>query len=776
MATPLPVSLPSGPFSRDDRFVVMDNDLDIPTLSPADAREKDRQAALDALDLLGGPRLHDLDALCDIAAATFAAPVTFLSLIDRDMQIIRAAKNVNVAETPRALSICNYTIAQNDVLVVPDLLADDRFRDNPLSTRRIRFYAGAPLRYENRFNLGSLCVLDIKPRHFSERDRELLAEFARIAVGLLHERVLARETERQREQLEQAARELYRKHRIMSQTERLAQIGGWEIETDGQGPTLSDEVYRMAGLPIGMPVNQDEMTAFLADGSRAVVEERMQRLARTGEAFDIEVEASSVRGDTGWVRITGERETVAGRSTRLFGVVQDITQRRAEQHRLWHMANHDPLTGLPNRAYFMERFQAAIALAQHQGTGLALMFVDLDNFKDINDTLGHSSGDAYLVEVSRRIQAQLRPEDMVGRLGGDEFAILVTSVADAGQVGAIARRILTLFHTPFTETALRVSPSASLGVAIYPEDGRTPRELMQNADIALYAAKASGRANARFYEPGNREALERRLDEVAAFRRALAEGQIAIHYQPQVRLSDGALHGFEALTRWRRPEGGYRPAGEFADVFDDPESMIALGAFVREQVCADLARWRAAGLDPCKVSINASACELRTGDYVDACLAALGKAGLPAELLEIEITESVAFGHQNEGFEDIFERLERNGIRIALDDFGTGYASLLHLKRYAIDQLKIDRTFVTNLLDDSDDAAIVRAIVGLAGTLGINAVAEGVETEAQRQWLVEIGCPYAQGFLFSPAVPGEAVEAMLARRCAGRLAWPWSGA
>lgn len=429
----------------------------------------------------------------------------------------------------------------------------------------------------------------------------------------------------------------------------------------------------------------------------------------------------------------------------------------------------DALTGLSTRSHFQCRFAKALAEAPSSGNKIALALLGLDNFKDVNSALGHKAGDCLLIEVADRIQDVLGSKDAASRFGGDEFAFFLTGLKSAKDVEPISHELMEAVSDTMARHAPRLRSSASLGVALYPDHGTDATELIQNGDIALCQAKAEGKGRVRFFEPGMRAALDRRLQQLATFKSLLEAGSLRPFYQPQIRLSDRRSYGFEALARGVLPDGKIIYPGDFQAALEEPETSVLLGEHMLRSVSDDLHHWRETQMPACKVSVNVTGPELSSEDYPDRISDLFLSKGLPLSNLTLEITESVLF----DDFPKVAKTLaslRKLGVSISLDDFGTGFASLTHLKRFPIDQIKIDRSFVTNLPVNAGDRAIVRAMVTMAKSLGINTVAEGLENEAQLKSLRMLGCDYGQGFLFSPAVPVDQAEEYFRRNRAYRRA------
>ncbi|AUH52113.1 diguanylate cyclase [Chromobacterium sp. ATCC 53434] len=459
----------------------------------------------------------------------------------------------------------------------------------------------------------------------------------------------------------------------------------------------------------------------------------------------------------------------AGECLHYVAVFSDITQRKQAEERLHFLANHDALTSLPNRTLFLERLQGALERAGASGHGVALLFIDLDRFKLVNDTLGHHAGDQLLIRIARALQLQLRPGETVARLAGDEFTVLLEDIGGEAQAAGRAQQVLDAITALSGAAGQQMFISASIGISMFPDDGRDADTLLVHADTAMYLAKERGKNGFQFYTADmNARALER-LKLEYSLHRALAQQELELWYQPKVALDSGRMIGAEALLRWRHPELGLVSPERFIPIAEESALIAQIGDWVLSTACADIRRWRDAGLWPGRVAVNVSGRQLKHGDFVGQLERALSEYRLDSGALELEITESVAM-EDDGGMVEMLRRLQRLGLYLSIDDFGTGYSSLSYLKRLPVRGLKIDRSFIMDLHRDGDDAAITRAIVSIARSLGLDVVAEGVEEEAQRRFLLEQGCNCAQGYLFSKPLPREAFAALLAEAQAGSLA------
>ncbi|MBI5329516.1 MAG: EAL domain-containing protein [Betaproteobacteria bacterium] len=460
-----------------------------------------------------------------------------------------------------------------------------------------------------------------------------------------------------------------------------------------------------------------------------------------------------------WLSIRSVHDP-SGQLSHYIGVFTDLSELRDAQEKIERMAYHDALTGLPNRALLRDRAEQAIAEAARHGGKTAVMFIDLDNFKAVNDSLGHAVGDRLLCEVTERLRGCLRASDTLARYGGDEFVLIPHDLDGLDALEGAAEKILDCFYAPFQMESQSLSMTCSIGIAVYPDDGSTYDGLMQRADTAMYQAKEAGRNAWRFFESSMNLAAQEHLELHSLLHQALGEGEISLHYQPRVDLASGVLLGAEALMRWNSRKLGSVPPDRFIPVAESSGFITQLGHWALLEACHHVESWRKQGLFTGVISVNLSALQFARSDLPRTVEEALKQSGLPSERLELELTESM-LAMDVEKATQTLSKLKRLGVRLAIDDFGAGYSSLAYLKRFEVDVLKIDQSFVRDLADDADDAAIIRAIVTLAATLGLSTTAEGVETRQQLEYLRRTGCQEGQGWLFGHPMPAETFEQWL---------------
>ena len=582
------------------------------------------------------------------------------------------------------------------------------------------------------------------------------------------------------ERLRSYLEELRRSRERLESAQRLARIGSWQLDLQSGELTGSAEFHHLLGLEVGEPEKALPHSQVL---ERIHPEEREEfaRALRLSLSQGVDLYLDNRVALEGEERILHTQarllETDANGGRRLEGTVQDVTDRRRTEQQIRFLAYHDALTGLGNRDLFSERLELALSRARRNDACVGVLFLDLDHFKRINDTLGHSAGDQLLRRVADRLVMIVRDSDLVAhdrtdfdsavsRLGGDEFTLLLTDVEDPRNLAKVAQRILAALARPFGIQGHEVFVGCSIGITSWPMDGDDVESLLRNADTAMYHAKDHGRNHYQFYtESMNAEAL-RRLTLEQKLRRAIEENELELHYQPKISLADGSIRGFEALLRWRDPEIGTVLPGDFIPIAEETGLIVAIGEWVLREACRQISTWDAADLPRCPIAVNLSAQQFRNGHLAELVSRILDEAGVSPDRIQIEITESTLVADDASVVREL-EALRARGVRVAIDDFGTGFSSLAYLRRLPVDILKIDRSFVSDIARDGGDAALVAAIVSMGRALQLELVAEGVETDEQRELLASWGCDEFQGFRFSPAVPASDVLALW-QRAGGR--------
>jgi diguanylate cyclase (GGDEF)-like protein len=624
------------------------------------ANEVDRLATLARYRIMDSEAEPAFDEITRLIASVCEAPIALVSLVDGDRQWFKSCIGVSDSETSRDVSFCGHAMCDPGRLtIVPDARIDPRFADNPLVTGHpyIRFYAGSPLITETGFAIGTLCVIDTKPRFMTSQQEDALRVGSHAVIMLLEQRRTIAEL------------------RIATETQH-------RIEADLRA---------------------------------------------------------------------------------------EIAQRRQIEQQLNFSSSHDGLTQLPNRAEFISRLEAALRrLHSSDGSRFAVCFIDLDRFKQVNDTLGHSTGDALLVEVGRRLNEVVRAGDAVARLGGDEFTMLVDGISNEAMASAVSARVATVLSSKLHLGAADFSVTASIGVCLVDESYTSVGEILRDADIAMYASKDRGRNRSTIFTSRLRDQFAHANERQLTLRKALEKREFRLAYQPIVSVArpDVAPAAFEALLRLRLADGTLQSAAQFIEAAEQTGLIVELGAWVLREACLEAQRWQRAGAAPVAVTVNVSAKQLAEPDFAATVKSAVRDAGLDPQLLALEVTESILIADIDASVA-ILNELREFGARVYLDDFGTGYSSLSYLRKFPVDRLKIDRSFVSGANADIADAVIVNSIVSLAHKLGVEVVAEGVETEQQRVALAAIGCDWAQGFLFSPAVPAPEALTLLRQWNAG---------
>jgi diguanylate cyclase (GGDEF)-like protein/PAS domain S-box-containing protein len=536
----------------------------------------------------------------------------------------------------------------------------------------------------------------------------------------------------------------------------------WEQDADFHFSRISGGMVRTTGvdpvLRLGRPrweipylgISREQM-----DAHRALVESH--------QPFrDFQYAYAMPSGEIWWVSISGEPVfTRDGKFNGYRGVGSNITEKRRTEAQIRELAEYDFLTGLPNRMLLSARFDLALRQAKHKHEGMALMFVDLDRFKNINDSLGHHIGDQILAETARRLLEATRATDTVSRHGGDEFVLLLPGATDPGHLAQLAESLIKKIGAPHRISGHELTVTPSIGLTIWPQDGEDLNSLVKNADLAMYHSKSEGRNQFSFFRAEMNQKVTERLSVENALRRALSRNrsrnEFTLVYQPIFRIPGRKLIGVEALIRWNSEELGEVSPARFIPVAEDSGLIIELGEWVAHEACAQLRRWREAGLGCFPVTINVSGVQFKSRRLVDQLLHAISVNGLTAHDLEIELTES-ALVSEGDAASSTLDAMALVGFRLVVDDFGTGYSNLIYLKRFDISKLKIDQSFVRDITTDPDDAAITRGIIGLAKSLGLRVVAEGIEHAAQLEFLLASGCEEAQGFLLSHPLTPEVLQ------------------
>ncbi|ODA66487.1 Cyclic di-GMP phosphodiesterase Gmr [Methyloligella halotolerans] len=713
--------------------------------------EENRLEALAEYHQIDTPPEEEFDRLVSLAARIFRVPIALISLLERDRQFFKARLGLDVCETDRTVSFCAHAIMGDEILFVPDATKDERFAANPLVTGPpyIRFYAGKPLRAPNGENIGTFCIIDTAPReHFTNEDRKNLTALANLAMdGMEMRRLEAAE--------------------VVNAT-RFANIAATSPDAiicndeAGRVTFWNDSAERLFGYTANEMLGKT-VEALVPDSWRELYEDEVRRL-RTGVPMtlaDRTIELSVLRKDgtefPAEVSLSTWQES--GR-TSVGAIVRDITERRTHEQKMFELAMMDQLTEVPNRSAFMDVLSEVLKA----GELATLLMIDLDGFKETNDSLGHSGGDLVLRQVAARVKAVAKGAKVVARLGGDEFVVLMSGNC-IGEIRALADEMLQALCDPYVIARKEVELGASIGIALAPRHGEEAEELMSAADLALYRAKSAGRRRYEFFQPTFRVAAVARRIFSRELRRAFQRNEFELYYQPQVATRTKQLTGAEALLRWNHPERGLLPPGAFLEVLSGKPTAADVGEWILRQACLQAVEWRRRS-PGFRIGVNLFAAQFRSGRLLTSVQNALAESGLPPEALELELVETVLLLNDDRTL-TLLRELRRLGVGLAFDDYGTGYASLSLLKRYPVTRLKIDQSFVHDLTVDEEDAAVVKAVIYLGKSFGLDVIAEGVETEAQRLTLDAAGCQEAQGFLFGRPMPAaEFTAQFLAARAA----------
>lgn len=524
---------------------------------------------------------------------------------------------------------------------------------------------------------------------------------------------------------------MVQQRRIVSANRRFAEIFGYApAELIGRSTRLLFE-------------SEEAFAAFGVEAYRSLI---------GGQSLTASVSMRRADGRQFWCELTGSALDPLRPEEASIWIFTDITERKLAEERANFLSYHDTMTGLPNQALLQDRLQQAIAFAHRSGTKVALMVLDMDRFKAVNDFLGHTAGNTALIAVADRLKNAVRGSDTISRQGGDEFLLLLTNLAQPDAIVTFLGELAATFREPFRIEGHSIAITASVGVAVYPEDGADFATLHRKADMAMYRAKEAGRNAYRFFNEEMNDAVVEQAALYSGLLRALEMHQFVLCFQPQIDIATGNLVAAEALIRWNHPDLGLVSPGRFIPVAEETGLIVDIGAWVLREACVEAARWRESGFTHPVVAVNLSALQFKRGDIERAVSEALEASGLQPEMLELELTESILIS-DTENVLSTVKRLKQLGIRLSIDDFGTGYSSLSYLKRFEVDKLKIDQSFIRDLASNSEDAAIVRAVIQMAHGLGLRTVAEGVETEAVLEYLRAIQCDESQGYLHARPMP-----------------------
>ncbi|TAN27585.1 MAG: EAL domain-containing protein [Castellaniella sp.] len=707
--------------------------------------ESQRLAALAEYEFDEGEELPSLKPVVSMATKIFNVPVSAVNLVGNDHVFFAASTGISGADMRRDVSFCAHAITQEDVMVVPDALRDERFHDNPLVQRDsgIRFYAGVPLVSPKGWPLGALCVIDHQPRAgLSDPDKIALRELARIVADKLELRRMDRAL-----------------HRGTPRFDALTEHSPSAIVSFGVDCKIvawNAAATRMFGYQRAELLGQS-IEMLMPEHQRAAFRLRIAgAVAHKDESCETPIEFIGLRKNGSEFHVELTASLWEDRGQIQFGAVaQDIGERLRHQEELTRLANFDTLTGLANRGLYLRSIHDSVVA----GRKSAVLVLDLDGFKDINDTLGYSVGDHILCEIGRRLCGVVRSGDVVARIGGDEFALHLLDVETVETAQMVADAVIREIKRPIDVDRHDLHVAVSCGIALAPQHADEAAELVGNADLALFNAKANMRGHALVFKPKLRSAASSRRQYGSELYRAVDNGELLLYYQPQVRIGDGSVVGAEALIRWQHPQRGLLTPGEFLSVLEGGPLAVTVGNWILDAACSQAMRWRDAGMGDFRMGVNLFEAQFRAGDLPEKVMGALARYRLPPQALELEITENIALDNE-EAVLPPLRKLGDSGVGIAFDDFGTGYGSLSLLKHYPLTRIKIDRSFVQQIAESRQDDAVVRAILDIARNFDLDVIAEGVETQAQRDILRQYGCLEAQGYLFGRPEPADSFTSM----------------
>ena len=728
--------------------------------------ENARLAALKSYDILDTDPEACFDSMVQLALAICETPIAAISLIDTDRQWFKASIGLNAKETSRDLAFCAHAILLDDIMVVPDAMEDARFLDNALVTEdpNIRFYAGAPLISSEGFALGTICVIDRVPRELNQNQLLALKSLADHIITQLELRLA-------RQRVDLYHKELRHTQKMLSAV--INASPDFICFKDGEGHWLTANDAGLKLFHLDKQHYQGKSDGELALLTHPLYKQTFQEnftsdekawqassLTRLEEVISMPEGGERVF-DVYKIPLFNEDGSRHG----LVMLGHDVTERIQAEQAIFKLAFYDPLTQLPNRRLIIDRLRHAMTTSLRNGHYGALLFLDMDHFKTVNDTQGHAVGDQLLIELARRLQQCVRDGDTVARLGGDEFVVLLEDLSTQSDVAAtqtelVAEKIRNKLNQLYKLDEYECSTTSSIGIALFRGQQESMEDLLMHADAAMYQAKSAGRNAIRFFDPGMQDVLDRRIAMEVDLRSAIAKQELKLYYQVQVdHLGRGI--GAEALLRWQHPKRGFVFPDQFIPLAEDTGLIVSIGLWVLEAACAKLKSWQDSILTRDLIlAVNVSAKQFRQLDFVEQVQRILQQSAVQPWQLKLELTESTVLENVDDAIAKM-QRLKLLGVHFSMDDFGTGYSSLQYLKRLPLNQIKIDKSFVLDITSDPNDAVIVQTIIAMTKALGLEVIAEGVETELQRDFLKQNGCHTFQGYLFSRPVPAEDFERWL---------------
>ncbi len=715
--------------------------------------EAARVASLRRLQILDTPRQECFDRVTALTAKMFGSSIALISLVDESRQWFLSSMGVDLCETSRDVSICAHAIAAGGTLRVSDTLEDERFRSNPMVTGGpgIRSYMGHPIRNHDGELIGTLCVADSRPGLFAADSMPLLASLAGVVEDLILSHYQRVETACLNAHLSERSDRLRRSNRVFKQAEKIAKIGSWEYDIEADLLQWSDETYAICGMERSDPIDIASAIRLYVAEDRPMIENALHDAIANRITASIETSIVAADGQTKRVRVVGEYlDGDDEYPPRLVGIFHDISETHHAQMALQRAADYDSLTGLYSRHAFDRRLAEQIGLHRETGSDFSVLLLDLDGFKDINDTFGHLVGDVILEEISARIAKAIPAEAVAARWGGDEFAVISPLGASLDEATRLGETLIEAVRDHVEISGRKLAVSATCGLA---QCGNSPvgRELVRRADLALYHGKAREPGRVHHYDVRLERVNKLRHVAISTVRSALDEERLFAAYQPIVQLSTNALIGFEALMRLNTRSGEKLTATQVLPAILDPILSRDIGERMVDLVCDEFAEIQAAQPQAQFISINATEADLLSRDFSDRLLSVLEAKRIAPQQVTLEITETMLMVNDAASVQSVLAKLKNAGLQIALDDFGTGFSSLAHLRDFPIDKVKIDKSFVSKICFEHQSRLIVQALIAMAKNLGIEVIAEGIETEEQRQLLLQLGCYYGQGYLFNHA-------------------------
>ncbi|MFW8590428.1 EAL domain-containing protein [Glaciecola sp. 2405UD65-10] len=775
-------------------------------VAPLPSNEDERISALHKLNILDTENEERFDRITRLAARMFSCEFSTISFIDVDRQWFKSAVNLGLCETPRSSSFCSHTILRHEVFVVNDTLENENFCDNPfvINAPFIRFYAGIKLSIEG-LHVGSLCVFDSTPGTFNDEQAKALTDLACIVEDelikdkTLSSKLVSLRLQKKLEEAQKLARVrdvLLEKvvnslslHPVLTEIVDTVEqeykgqycsillLDGTTL-TLGAGPSLPD-FYNDAinGVEIGIGQGSCGTTAFT--GKRTIVDDisthpywknwaHLAEKAGLAACWSEPIKSADGKILGSFAIYHPNKVFPSGEELQRIEQFAHVASIAIERYRaselIWRQANFDELTQLPNRSVMQEHLKQSLNTANRNKTLVAVMFIDLDNFKDINDTLGHGAGDELLIACSQRIKSNIREKDIVARLGGDEFIVIVNDIVQASDINIIANKLIEEIRQEFPLQDGVVYTSASIGVTVYPNDANSVEELLKNADQAMYGAKKIGKNKFHYYTKDMQELALKRMTLISDMRSAIINEEFFVLYQPIYDLKSGKIAKAEALIRWRHPIHGIVGPFDFIPLAEETGLINAISNWVFKDVCKRVCYWREHYLPDLQICINTSPLQYIDGkEGIESWLDYMQISQTPPQAIVLEITERLLMEADTK-VSDTLTHFRAAGVQVALDDFGTGYSSISYLQKFTTDIIKIDKSFVHSISDANINKTLCEIIVMLGNKLNLKVVAEGIETNDQNKIIQSLHCDFGQGYLFSKPITYEEFTSLISHK------------